>query len=283
MNLSRRSFFTAAGAASAALALNGASTIPARADEAAKEIKFELGLASYSFRNFDVDQVIKWCQKANVKKVSLKDFHLKLNSTDEECAAVAKKFADAGLNVYSCGVIYMKSKEDVDNAFRYAKALGCVSIVGVPAWELLSYVEEKVKETDILMAIHNHGPGDKLYPLAANVWERVKDMDPRMGIALDIGHSIRGGEDPSEAVRKFHSRVFDFHFKDMHKAAADGHAVICGRGVLDLLGMIRALVEVGYDRVAPFEYEADASDPFPGFMESLGYVRGLCAAVRAGI
>lgn len=281
MTLSRRSFFATAGAAAVATALNSATSQPASAREKSKsgDVKFELGVASYSFRKFDVDQLIQWCRRAEIQKVSLKDFHLPLQATDDECAALAKKFNDAGLEIYSCGVIYMSQEDDVVNAFRYAKALGCVSIVGVPDWNLLPLVEEKVKETNILMAIHNHGPGDKRYPRAASVWERVQNLDPRMGIALDIGHSIRDGEDPVQAVKDFAPRIFDFHFKDMNRAAADGRGVICGRGAIDLPALVRALVEVGYDKVAPFEYEIDENDPFPGFMQSLGYVRGLCASV----
>lgn len=281
MNLSRRSFFTTAGVATAALAFNGTSAIQAK-DVSKLEPKFELGLASYSFRKFSVDQMIQWCKKAEIKKVTLKEFHLPLKSTDEECAAMAKKFKDAGMEIYSCGVVYMGSKADVDNAFRYAKALGCVSIVGVPKWELLPYTEEKVKEYDILMAIHNHGPGDQLYPTTKSVWDRVKDMDPRMGIALDTGHTIRAGEDPIQAVREYKDRVFDFHIKDMTEWSAKGRGVICGHGSMDLLGLMRVLIEVGYDRVCPFEYEIDENDPLPGFMESLGYVRGLLAAIKAG-
>ncbi len=282
MNLSRRSFFTTAGAATAALALRGGQSAYSQTQTSALEPKFELGLASYSFRKFDVNQVIKWCKKAEIKKITLKDFHLPLKSTDEECAAMAQKFKDAGMEVYSCGVVYMGSEQDIDNAFRYAKALGCVSIVGVPKWELLPYAEKKVKETGILMAIHNHGPGDKLYPTTKSVWDRVKDMDPGMGIALDTGHTIRAGEDPIQAVREYKDRIFDFHIKDMTEWTAAGRGVICGHGKMDLLGLMRALIEVGYSRVCPFEYEIDEKDPFPGFMESLGYVRGLLAAIKAG-
>lgn len=282
MNISRRSFFTTAGAATAALALNGSSALNAQEAAAKLEPKFELGLASYSFRKFSVDQMIAWCKKADIKKITLKDFHLAMNSSDEECAAMAKKFKDNGMEVYSCGVVYMSKEADVDNAFRYAKALGCVSIVGVPEWSLLPYAEQKVKETGILLAIHNHGPGDKRYPTAKSVWERVKDMDPRVGIALDTGHNIRAGEDPIQAVREYKDRIFDFHVKDMTEWTAKGHGVVCGRGSMDLFGLMKVLIEVGYDRVAPFEYEIDENDPFPGFMESLGYVRGLLAAIKAG-
>ena len=283
MNCTRRSFFGAAGAVAAGLAFNETAALSAQETPAAREPKFELGVASYSFRNFNVDQLINWCKKAEIKKVTLKEMHLSLKSTDEECAAMAKKFKDAGLEIYSCGVVYMSKQEDVDNAFRYAKALGCVSIVGVPEWSLLPYAEQKVKETGILLAIHNHGPEDKRYPTAQSVWERVKDLDPGVGIALDTGHAIRAGEDPIKAIREYHDRIFDFHVKDMTEWKPSGRGVICGHGSMDLLGLMRVLIEVGYDRVCPFEYEIDTNDPFPGFMESLGYVRGLLAAIKAGV
>ena len=281
MKLSRRTFFAAAGLAAGAACLNFDGTLRTPKLQAAEKsesggVLFDLGIASYSFRNFDADTLLKWAKKAQIKYVSVKDMHLPMNATDEQCRAFAKKFADEGVTVYSCGVVYMKDEESVDNAFRYAKALGVVSIVGVPEHALLPYVEKKVKETGILMAIHNHGPGDKRFPTAASVWEKVQDMDPGMGIALDIGHSVRIGEDPVEAVRKYAPRIFDFHFKDMNKAAPEGSGVICGTGVIDLPGLVKALIEIKYDRVAPFEYEIDDKDPFPGFMQSLGYVRGLC-------
>lgn len=276
MNLSRRAFFASTAAASAACLGNLRPTLSAAERSASGEVLFDLGIASYSFRKFDPDTLLKWAKKAQIKFVSVKDMHLPMDSSDEACGAFAKKFADEGIDVYSCGVVYMSNEADVDNAFRYAKALGAVSIVGVPEHKLLPYVEKKVKESGILMAIHNHGPGDKRYPTAASVWEKVKDLDPGMGIALDIGHSVRIGEDPVAAVRMYASRIFDFHFKDMNKAAPEGTGVICGTGVIDLPALIEALIEVKYNRVAPFEYEIDADDPFPGFMQSLGYVRGLC-------
>ena len=170
MNCTRRSFFGAAGAVAAGLAFSETAALSAQETPKAREPKFELGVASYSFRNFNVDQLINWCKKAEIKKVTLKEMHLSLKSTDEECAAMAKKFKDAGLEIYSCGVVYMSKQEDVDNAFRYAKALGCVSIVGVPDWSLLPYAEQKVKETGILLAIHNHGPEDKRYPTAQEMY-----------------------------------------------------------------------------------------------------------------
>lgn len=277
MKLTRRSFFALSGMAAGLSMTPFAAGVASAAEKSASgKLRFDLGLASYSLRNFDPDTVLKWMKRADLKYLSVKDMHLPLKSTDDECRAFAKKFSDEGITVYSCGVIYMKDESEVENAFRYAKALGAVSIVGVPEHALLGAVEKKVKETGIAMAIHNHGPGDKRFPTAASVWEKVKEMDPKMGIALDIGHSVRIGEDPIAAVKMYASRIFDFHVKDMNKAAPEGSGVICGRGVIDLPGLVAALIEVGYDKIAPFEYEIDADDPLPGLMASVGYMRGLC-------
>ena len=278
MNLTRRAFFATAGMTTATIASSNILSSEASAQEKSKSgnVLFDLGTASYSFRKFSVEKLIEWTKRADLKYVSIKDFHLPLNTGDEECARFSERFQEAGIKVYSCGVIYMNDEKSVENAFRYAQALGCVSIVGVPAWDLLPFVEKKVKETGILMAIHNHGPGDKLYPSAASIMEKVKDMDPGIGITLDIGHSVRINEDPAQVIRDFAPRIFDFHFKDMNKAAPEGKGVICGRGVIDLPGLVDALIEIGYNRVASFEYEIDEDDPFPGFMASVGYIRGLC-------
>jgi inosose dehydratase len=88
-------------------------------------------------------------------------------------------------------------------------------IVGVPNVELLPYVEKKVKEYDFNYAIHLHGPDIDIYPDADDVWKHTKDLDPRIGMCLDIGHDTRNGKDPVADLEKYHSRVFDMHIKDV--------------------------------------------------------------------
>ena len=76
----------------------------------------------------------------------LKDFHMPMNSTREQIENVIGKFRGAGINVYTVGVVYMKSRDAVDVAFEYAKMAGVSMIVGAPDYELLPYVEKKVKD-----------------------------------------------------------------------------------------------------------------------------------------
>ena len=134
--------------------------------------KLTIGLASYTLRKYNLMQLIEICKRLNIKDVALKNFHLPLDASDAEIQTTIAKLKDAGLNPYGGGVIYMKNESEVKNAFRYAKAAGMKLIIGVPNHELLPLVEKYVKETDIRLAIHNHGPGDKVYPTPATVYEK---------------------------------------------------------------------------------------------------------------
>ena len=252
----------------------GPST-PLRAGKA----KFNLGLASYTFRKFPAEQTIAMTKRLGLKYISFKDFHMPLNSTPEQIQNTVAKVKEAGLTLYACGVIYMKTEAETQQAFDYAKAAGVKMIVGVPNYELLGLVEKKVKEYDIKVAVHNHGPDYKLYPSPASVYEKIKDLDKRIGLCIDAGHTQRSGIDPSEAVEKFADRLLDIHIKDESSATAEGTTVEMGRGVIDLVKLMRTLEKIGYSDIAAFEFEKDENDPLAGVAESVGYTRGILASI----
>jgi sugar phosphate isomerase/epimerase len=237
--------------------------------------EFPLGFAGYSFAKFDIDKMISMLQKLNVKNLSLKEIHLPLNSSDEAIEAAKKKFAAAGINVYTVGVIYMRSKEAVDLAFDYAKKVGVEMIVGVPNQDLLSYAEAKVKETNIRLAIHNHGPEDKLYPSPKDIYDRIKNFDSRVGLCIDIGHTLRAGVLPEKAVREYRDRLFDLHVKDVTAMAKDAKVLEIGRGAINYPAFMEALRKVNYKGICSIEYEKDMTDPLVGMAESVGFVKGI--------
>ena len=279
MKLSRRHFIQSAVAVPAFAGLGVASSSFAAAPTTERKPKFQLGVASYTFRNFDRAKTIEMTRRAGFEKICFKDMHLRLTATDEECAAVAEECKQAGLDLYACGVVSMRNESDVDNAFRYAKAAGMDTIVAVPQPAVLPQVEEKVKETGIYIAIHNHGPGDRLYPTPEVIMEKIHSLDKRIGICIDVGHTARIGADVVKSLIDYKDRILDVHFKDETEAAPQGQTCICGRGVLDLYSYLTTLIEIGYDRVVSFEFEADQRDPLPGLMESAGYVRGMLTAL----
>lgn len=241
---------------------------------------FRLGMAGYTFHKFDLNKTLQTLKETNVHYLCIKDFHLPFTSTDDEIKAFHAKLAEYGVTGYGVGPIYMKTKEEVNRAFDYAKRVGVKIIVGVPNYELLPYVNKKVAEYDMQFAIHLHGPDIELYPDAADVWENVKDLDPRMGMCLDIGHDRRNGRDPVADLEKYQSRVFDIHLKDVTGATKLGYSVEVGRGILDIPGLVRMLRKVKYTGVVSLEHERNMDNPFMGIAESIGYFRGVVAATQ---
>lgn len=240
--------------------------------------KFKLGVAGYTFAKFDIDKTLEIMQKCDVKYLCIKDFHLPLNSTDEQIAAFHQKLASKGVTGYAVGPIYMRSEQEIDNAFEYAKRVGVRLIVGVPNYELLPYIDKKVKEYDMQYAIHLHGPDMPLYPDADDVWKNVKDLDARIGMCLDIGHDTRNGKDPVKDLKKYHSRVFDVHIKDVTGSTKQGYSVEIGRGIIDIPAFVKMLRKVGYTGKCSLEHERNMDDPFLGIAESIGYFRGVIAS-----
>jgi inosose dehydratase len=272
----RRSFLKTAGTGMAAVVLPHwtNASVPA-GGEKKKGVDFQLGVASYSLRKFSQEEALDMTLRCGVDRICFKSMHLPLDSdknTIKEAVALCKK---KGITLYGGGVIYMNNKEEADRAFEYAKTAGMDLIVGVPRHELLAYVEGKVKAYNIKLAIHNHGPGDDLYPSAKSAYKLIKNMDKRMGLCIDIGHTKRIDRNPGQDLKDFFDRVHDIHIKDVTAAKAEGKTCIIGRGVIDFPSFLKTVVKMGYKGTLALEYEADANDPLPGMMESFGYTNGV--------
>ncbi len=280
--ISRRSFVRSSMGAMAGAVIIGRSGSGVGREGQGERIKgrFELGLASYTFREFDLDATLAMAGRLGLARIALKDVHLPLGSSETEIRAAAAKVKAAGLVPYACGVVYMTSEAEVERTFAYARTGGMEVIIGVPGHELLGRAERKVRETGIRLAVHNHGPGDLLYPTPASILDKVKGLDPRIGVCLDIGHCRRSGIDPSEAAAACGARLLEVHLKDVTAPTKDGTAVEAGRGVIDLPRFLRTLAAMDYRGTAAFEYEKDGRDPLPGLAESVGYVRGILAAQK---
>jgi len=274
---SRRDFLKLAGLAAAAGSLPF-STVVAGEPAAAlsqKSIPFVLGMASYTFRKFTLDQALEMTKQLGLKKITLKDMHLPMTITPEQMAEVHKKMKEAGIELSSCGVVYMKTEEKVHKGFAYAKLAGIKMMVGVPEQSLMGLAEQKVKETDISLAIHNHGPTDQRFPSPESAYSLIKNMDKRMGLCIDVGHTQRLGLDPADQVKKYFDRLLDIHVKDVSSADAKGSTVEIGKGVIDTIKLLKTLVDLKYTKTLHLEYEKDPENPMPGVVYSIAYLRGV--------
>lgn len=272
--MNRRDFVKSTSLGLAAWGLLGAAS-RTQAQETKKNYSFKLGCAGYTFVKYNLEDSLKMMDRVNVRQMSLKDFHLPINASDEKIAEVLALFKAYRVTPYTVGPIYMKSEAEINNAFAYAQKVGVKLVIAVPNYELIPLVEKKVKEYDFKVAIHIHGPDIKVFPHAADVWDHVKDMDERIGICYDIGHTVRLGINLIEDIRKYSSRIYDMHVWDVSKAERSGHCVESGRGIIDFRELFTTLNELKYTGVCSLEYTKDMSDILPGVAESIGYFNGV--------
>jgi sugar phosphate isomerase/epimerase len=277
--INRRHFLqTGVGAAVLAAAGSAAATFAQEAPDPYRKLK--MGVASYSLRKFTLDEAIGMTRELGLKYICLKDVHLPIKSTKEQRQEAHRKIGAAGLVLLGGGVIYMKNQEeDIRNVFQYAKDAGMPTIVCSPHPDALDTVEKMTKEFDIRIAIHNHGPTDKTYPSPLDALKLVKDRDARLGICIDLGHTVRIGADAVAAIKECGSRLYDFHMKDVSAATPKGTEVTIGKGVIDIPAVLKALLDVKFAGHLALEYEPSPENPLPGMKESLAYLRKSFAAL----
>jgi sugar phosphate isomerase/epimerase len=279
LSSSRRTFL---GTAAAALVLpvgRRAEAAPAP-DTGVRTLK--IGVASYSLRKFTLDQALEMAREMNVRYMSFKDVHVPRTDTVEALRATRAKIEAAGITIMGGGTITMQNDPaQIRKDFEYAKAAGFPLVYASPDPAALDTIETLVKEFDVKLAIHNHGPEDKWYPKPDDAYDAIKRRDGRMGLCVDIGHTSRTGTDFVKAIVAYKDRVLDLHVKDLSDPMNKDSQVEVGRGAFDFPRLFRALLEIGYAGQVGLEYEIKETSPLPGMIESIAYMRGVLAAVRS--
>jgi sugar phosphate isomerase/epimerase len=280
---SRRNFVQSGALIAAATVTQGASPLLGQATPASgKPSPIHLGLASYTFRNFTREQMIGYMKLLNVNALNAKDVkdHLPMNP-EEEAKAVAD-YTAAGIKLHAAGTIYFPKDEDDDirSKFEYCKRAGIsVIVAGDPAPATLPRIEKFVKEYDIRVAIHNHGPEDKLWHSPLDVLKGVEKYDSRIGCCIDIGHTVRAGTDVVKAIHEVGPRLYNMHAKDLTSFTSKESQVAVGEGILPIREIFEALIAINYKGFVDLEYEIHADDPQPGAMASFAYMRGVLAGM----
>jgi sugar phosphate isomerase/epimerase len=286
-SLSRRQWMTTTAALAAATPVMYGSSFAAAAAaaEAADPWRgLKVGVATYTLRDLAIEQAIHGVQRVGLQYVSIKNVksHIDLSQEAAERKQRAQMFRDAGLTPLSVGNVSMRSGEDdIRWAFEYARDIGVPTIVCAPSLEAIPFLDKMVKEYDLRLAIHNHGPEDKgFFPSPYDVMRAVEKYDRRIGLCIDVGHTARAGVDPAESILKCQERLYDCHLKDISALGNRNTPIEGGRGILDLKSILAALLKINYQGLVGFEYETDAKDPVPGLAETVGYTKGLLAGMK---
>jgi sugar phosphate isomerase/epimerase len=282
-SFSRRDFIHSGALAGAAVAASSDVFALAQgrpADVQASPIR--LGLASYTFRNFPRAQLIGFMKQLNVFALNAKDVkdHLPLDPQQE--ATALADYAAAGISLHAAGAIYFAKDEEADirSKFEYCKRAGIAVIVaGDPAPETLPRLEKFVEEFDIRIAIHNHGPEDRLWRSPLDVLKAIQGMDPRIGCCIDVGHAARAGTDVVQAIQEAGPRLLNLHMKDLTSFQSKESQVAVGDGIMPVRAMLEALIAMKYKGFVDLEYEVYPDDPMPGVISSFAYMRGVLAGL----
>jgi sugar phosphate isomerase/epimerase len=226
--------------------------------------------------------MIGYLKQLNITGLNAKDVKDHLPKDPAEEALALADYAAAGIKLHAAGAIYFSKDDDADirSKFEYCKRAGIsVIVAGDPTPQTLPRIEKFVKEYDIRLALHNHGPEDKLWPSPLDVLKSIKDMDPRIGCCIDVGHTVRAGTDVVQAIREVGPRLFNVHMKDLTDFHSKESQVAVGDGLMPVREMFEALIAIQYKGFVDLEYEIHADDPMPGVISSFAYMRGVMSGM----
>lgn len=260
---SRRTFLASSAA------LLATASVTHRFALAAQAAGLKLGIQLYSLRGFDRENALKHASEIGFEQVEFYGGMLPIEASQDEITKTKERVAELGMSISAHGVNGFGADEKANRkVFEFAKALGVKNLSADPSPESFDNLDELVKEFDIRIAIHNHGPNHR-YNKVVDVLRAIENRDERIGACADLGHFIRSGENATEVVRLLKGRLYGIHLKDFSKMEDKADGVILGKGHLDVEGVIDALVAVKFpaDGALSLEYEENPKDPIADITE----------------
>jgi inosose dehydratase len=246
--------------------------------EAAKA-GLHLGVQLYSFRKFSVDDALKHAQQLGFEQVEFYSGMLATASTAEAVKETLSKVHANHLTVSAHGVNkFTKDATANRKIFEFAKVLGIKNITADPDPDSLDNLQELVREFDIRIAIHNHGPKHR-YNKAIDVLKAVENRDERLGACADLGHYIRSGERPTDVIRLLKGRLYGVHLKDFAEMKDKSEGVVLGKGHLNCAEVFDAMRQVGFpnDGALSLEYEEHPDNPIDDIRECVAVAKAALA------
>jgi sugar phosphate isomerase/epimerase len=270
--IDRRGFLATGAAACAVAAVGG----PARAASAGRP---ELGIQTYSLRGYKVEEALRHAKDLGFTHVEVYPGMFPITDDAAAIAAQRKLVADLGLTISAHSVIrFTKDAAANRKIFAYAKALGAPILGADPDPDSFDSLDDLVKEFDIRIAIHNHGPRHR-YNKVVDVLQAIAGRDERIGACADLGHYIRSGEKPVDVIRALKGRLYGIHLKDFAEMQDKTKGVILGQGHIDPPAVFAALAQVGFpaDGALSIEYEENEKNPLADIRECLRVAREAAA------
>lgn len=276
LSIDRRKFLAASATALVA------SQWFARSSQAAASSNLKLGIQLYSLRGYPVQDALKHAKELGFSQVEFYSGMLATDASAETIADVKKQVEQLGLQISAHGVNRL-SKDAAANRklFEFAKALGIPTLTADPDPDSFANLDELVKEFDIRIAIHNHGPTHR-FNKVGDVLRAIEGHDARIGACADLGHYIRSGEQPVEVIRALKGRLYGVHLKDFAEMKDKTKGVVLGKGHLDCEQVFFALQQVGFpaNGALSLEYEENPKNPLAEIQECVSVAKAALKKVE---
>ena len=271
MSISRRTFLR--GAAAGAAVLGAPAFAKAMAGEQEAYGGFQMGLQTYTLRDFSFDQTLGHLKDLGLQYAQFFSKQLPITDDKAKIAEAKEKMKAAGVQILSWGVQgFSKNIDNTKKAFEFAKAMGFGVYSANPSADSFESLATLTKEYGIKIAIHNHGPEDKTYGRLEQVQKAVEKWPVEIGSCVDTGHVLRIGEDPVQWIKALGPRVHDVHLKDFSGPKGEDEKTL-GKGKLDVVGVLKALKEVKFSGILALEYEKNGPKLIDDIKECLETVR----------
>jgi sugar phosphate isomerase/epimerase len=249
---------------------------------------FKMGVQAWCFNRFTTFEAIEKAAKASSKYIELypgqklkpgSEVGVGPDMGDEATNELKAQLSQYGVTPVAFGVTGI-SKDPVEarKLFKWAKGLGLL-VINTESTDALDTIEAMVKEFDIKVGFHDH-PKRADDPSYRNwdptyILSLVKNRDHRIGSCADIGHWVRSGVKPLDALHILKGRIVCSHLKDLNVFSPDGHDVPFGLGVSDIAGVMREFKKQGFNGPADVEFEFSEDNNTPEVASCLGFIRGL--------
>ncbi len=281
--MDRRTILRNGGILAGALACSSTSLWSSALASPAFASNLKLGLQLYSLRKFSLDAALKHAKDLGFEQVEFYSGMFPLNSSDEKIAEVVGKVKELGLTISAHGVnAFSKDFEANRRVFEFAKKVGLKTITAGPTPESMDNLNDLVKEFNIRIAIHNHGPKDR-FNKVADLLRAIEGRDERIGACADLGHYIRSGEKPVEVIRSLKGRLFGVHLKDFATMEDKAKGVLLGQGHLQCDAVFDAMVQAKFpaDGALSLEYEENEDNPIEDIRQCVATAKKALASLAA--
>jgi sugar phosphate isomerase/epimerase len=169
-----------------------------------------------------------------------------------------------------------REKNQARKLFHWAQSLQ-IRIINTESVDALDTIEAMVAETRLRVGFHDHPKnGDPNYRMwdPSYVAGILKDRDHRIGACADIGHWVRSGVKPIDALRILKGRIISCHMKDLNEFSPSGHDVPFGTGVSGIGQVLDELKRQRFEGSISVEYEWDWDTSLPEVSQCIGFMRG---------